>query len=292
MHRQCMPTSLSSTDYVRMKKDREVFNYKCVKCVGGIIVSAEHHEPVKRGRGRPRKHPLPATLPEPEPEVRPTFLAIAAASMPDTSSPMNIDGPGLLPFGVSPIDALPVTITVEARVAVTFTITPVGDASSRFEVPVPVSEDTVELLLHFYILISFAIGEDVKYATPCEVCKIVAGELEDRLKETGKSHENIETGYSIEAKKTKKKYIKSELRLVESLEGLCERILDYRMHKERTDTSRFSKEMSQTFKTLHGLVAKGVKVDLGIPHEMWDKPPAEVTHLKTQASIMSRVNVY
>lgn len=30
----------------------------------------------------------------------------------------------------------------------TFTITPVGDASSRFEVPVPVSEDTVELLQH------------------------------------------------------------------------------------------------------------------------------------------------
>ena len=28
--------------------------------------------------------------------------------------------------------------------------------------------------------------------------------------------------------------------------------------------------------------AKGVKVDLGIPHEMWDKPPAEVTQLKTQ----------
>jgi hypothetical protein len=48
-----MPTSLSSTDYVRKKKDREVFNYKCVKCVGGIIVSAERHRPVKRGRGRP-----------------------------------------------------------------------------------------------------------------------------------------------------------------------------------------------------------------------------------------------
>jgi hypothetical protein len=57
----------------------------------------------------------------------------------------------------------------------------------------------------FYIL-GFAFGEDVKYATPCEVCKIVTGELEDRLKETGKSHENIETGYSIEAKKAKKKY--------------------------------------------------------------------------------------
>ena len=33
--------------------------------------------------------------------------------------------------------------------------------------------------------------------------------------------------------------------------------------------------------------AKGVKVDLGIPHEMWDKPPAEVTQLKTQASTIS-----
>jgi protein canopy 3/4 len=27
---------------------------------------------------------------------------------------------------------------------------------------------------------------------------------------------------------------------------------------------------------------KGVKVDLGIPYELWDKPPAEVTNMKTQ----------
>ncbi|EFX68762.1 hypothetical protein DAPPUDRAFT_329796 [Daphnia pulex] len=44
MHRQCMPTSLSSTDFVRMKKDREVFNYKCVKCVGGT----DYQEVVRR----------------------------------------------------------------------------------------------------------------------------------------------------------------------------------------------------------------------------------------------------
>ncbi len=31
---------------------------------------------------------------------------------------------------------------------------------------------------------------------------------------------------------------------------------------------------------------KGVKVDLGIPFEMWDKPSAEVTHLKTQCDDM------
>lgn len=45
-----------------------------------------------------------------------------------------------------------------------------------------------------------------------------------------------------------------ELRLVESLDGLCERILEYNIHKERTDSTRFAKGMSQTFQTLHGLV--------------------------------------
>ena len=31
-------------------------------------------------------------------------------------------------------------------------------------------------------------------------------------------------------------------------------MLEYRVHKEKKDSSRFAKEMSQTFKTLHGLV--------------------------------------
>lgn len=34
----------------------------------------------------------------------------------------------------------------------------------------------------------------VKYANRCEVCKILATELQDRLGETGKSHEFLETG--------------------------------------------------------------------------------------------------
>lgn len=45
-----------------------------------------------------------------------------------------------------------------------------------------------------------------------------------------------------------------ELRLVESLEGACEKILEYNIHKERKDSTRFAKGMSQTFKALHGLV--------------------------------------
>jgi len=49
-------------------------------------------------------------------------------------------------------------------------------------------------------------------------------------------------------------FLFSELRLVESLDGLCERVLQYNIHKERKDSTRFDKGMSQTFQTLHGLV--------------------------------------
>jgi hypothetical protein len=123
----------------------------------------------------------------------------------------------------------------------------------------------------------------VKYADECEVCKYLTIELNDRLLETGKTHEIIETGYTFDMRMKKKtKYVKSELRLIESLDNICDRLLNYNIHKERTDSTRFAKGMSQTFETLHGLVDKGVKVDLGIPYELWDKPSAEISHLKTQ----------
>lgn len=73
-----------------------------------------------------------------------------------------------------------------------------------------------------------------------------------------------------------------ELRLLESMDGICDRLLEYNIHKERKDSTRFARGQSTTFKTLHGLVEKGVKVDLGIPYELWDKPSAEITNLKTQ----------
>ncbi|XP_054168052.1 protein canopy homolog 3-like [Oppia nitens] len=123
----------------------------------------------------------------------------------------------------------------------------------------------------------------VKYANNCEVCKYLVIELEERLKQTGKTHDVIETGYGFDDQtRHKKKYVVSELRLVESLDGICETLLEYNIHKERKDSTRFAKGMSTTFKTLHGLVDKGVKVDLGMPFDLWDKPSAEVTHMKTQ----------
>lgn len=39
---------------------------------------------------------------------------------------------------------------------------------------------------------------------------------------------------------------------------------------------------SQTMTTLKNLVHKGVKVDLGMPFELWDEPSVEVTDMKKQ----------
>lgn len=102
------------------------------------------------------------------------------------------------------------------------------------------------------------------------------------------SNNRLYYSYSLDDVKPKKRksYKKSELRLIESLENVCDRILDYNIHKERKDSTRFAKGMSETFQTLHGLVNKGVKVDLGIPEELWDKPSAEITNMKIQCENM------
>lgn len=151
---------------------------------------------------------------------------------------------------------------------------------------------TIAIILNLCFFGTFA-GEleekhGVKYADNCEACKILAIELDARLSETGKTHEVLETGYSLDDVKPKKKleYRKSELRLMESMENVCERVLEYNVHKERKDSTRFAKGMSQTFQTLHGLVDKGVKVDLGIPLELWDSPSAEITQMKTQCETL------
>lgn len=117
------------------------------------------------------------------------------------------------------------------------------------------------------------------------MCKVLATEFQAKLTESGKSHAVLETGYSHTKEKKKTKYVTSELRLIETMDGICDRILEYNIHKERKDSTRFAKGQSETFSTLEGLVAKGVKVDIGIPHELWDKPSAEVTQLKTQCEV-------
>ena len=75
------------------------------------------------------------------------------------------------------------------------------------------------------------------------------------------------------------------------MESVCERLLEYNIHKERKDWTRFARGKSETFQALDGLVAKGVKVDIGIPNELWHKPSAEITHLKTQCEVRTTINI-
>ncbi|KFD55267.1 hypothetical protein M514_03908, partial [Trichuris suis] len=138
------------------------------------------------------------------------------------------------------------------------------------------------MICYFFFLLLFAYrssgdhpDDGVVLPSRCETCKVVVAELEMRLLETGKS---LDTTYAGRGKT--KKYRDSDLRLLETLENLCERVIEYSVHKEYKDSRRFAKRQSNTMKTLRGLVEKGVQVDLGIPYELWDWPSVEVTRMK------------
>merc|ERR1711976_168721 len=147
-----------------------------------------------------------------------------------------------------------------------------------------------------YFVAAQLTDKGVIFASSCEACKYMVIELEGRLRETGKNKEKIDIGrFTTNKKKVKVvDYSKSELRLEESLygdkdsdvKGVCERMLEYNMHKERAGSLRFSKGESQTMGTLKGLVDRGVKVDLGIPLDLWDEPSAEVTQMKKQCEVI------
>uniref|UniRef100_UPI003AAE699C protein canopy homolog 3 n=1 Tax=Centroberyx gerrardi TaxID=166262 RepID=UPI003AAE699C len=122
----------------------------------------------------------------------------------------------------------------------------------------------------------------------CEVCKFVSIEMKSAFEETGKTKEVIETNYRfIDNKGTPPiKYVKSDLRFIEVVENVCQRLMGYNLHKERQGSNRFAKGMSETFSTLHGLVNKGVKVVMDIPYELWNETSAEVADLKKQCDVL------
>lgn len=60
------------------------------------------------------------------------------------------------------------------------------------------------MFLNLFLLLSILIfingnspeeEQGVRYANRCETCKILANELQDRLQETGRSHDVLELGY-------------------------------------------------------------------------------------------------
>ncbi|XP_036967714.1 protein canopy homolog 3 [Acanthopagrus latus] len=133
-------------------------------------------------------------------------------------------------------------------------------------------------------------GEDdwVHLPNKCEVCKFVSIEMKSAFHETGKTKEVIDRNYNfIDSKGAPPiKYNKSDLRFIEVVENVCQRLLEYNLHKERTGSNRFAKGMSETFSTLHGLVNKGVNVVMDIPYELWNETSAEVADLKKQCDVL------
>ncbi|XP_029931921.1 protein canopy homolog 3 [Myripristis murdjan] len=118
----------------------------------------------------------------------------------------------------------------------------------------------------------------------CEVCKFVTIEMKMAFEETGKTKEVIERNYRFldDKRAPPIKYINSDIRFIEVVENVCQRLMEYNLHKERTGSNRFAKGMSETFSTLHGLVNKGVNVVMDIPYELWNETSAEVADLKKQ----------
>ncbi|KAM4564816.1 protein canopy 4 isoform 1-T1 [Fundulus diaphanus] len=130
--------------------------------------------------------------------------------------------------------------------------------------------------------------EDERLPNKCEVCKFLTTELQEALEKTGRSKEVLEVGEVLDTGKRRRKikYNTSETRLTEAVDNICERILQYNVHAERPGSLRYAKGSSQTMTTLKNLVNKGVKVDLGMPYELWDEPSAEVTNMKKQCETM------
>ncbi|XP_039622480.1 protein canopy homolog 3 [Polypterus senegalus] len=129
--------------------------------------------------------------------------------------------------------------------------------------------------------------EWVRLPNKCEVCKFVAVEMKSAFEETGKTKEVIDTKYGfMDGKGSPIKYVKSDIRFIEVMETICQRLMDYNLHKERQGSNRFAKGMSETFQTLHNLVHKGVKVVMDIPYELWNETSAEVAELKKQCDVL------
>uniref|UniRef100_A0A3Q1CVT5 DUF3456 domain-containing protein n=1 Tax=Amphiprion ocellaris TaxID=80972 RepID=A0A3Q1CVT5_AMPOC len=148
--------------------------------------------------------------------------------------------------------------------------------------------------MNAYILALFGVcsfvlaNEEERLPNKCEVCKFLTVELQEALEKTGRSKEVLEVGEVLDTGKRRRKikYNTSETRLTEAVDNICERILQYSVHAERPGSLRYAKGASQTMTTLKNLVHKGVKVDLGMPYELWDEPSVEVSDMKKQCETM------
>ncbi|XP_071374804.1 protein canopy 4 [Centroberyx affinis] len=147
---------------------------------------------------------------------------------------------------------------------------------------------TIFALALFWLCSCVIADQDERLPNKCEVCKFLTVELQAALEKTGRSKEVLELGEVLDTGKRRRKikYNTSETRLTEAVDNICERILQYNVHAERPGSLRYAKGASQTMTTLKNLVHKGVKVELGLPFELWDEPSVEVSDMKKQCETM------
>jgi hypothetical protein len=53
VHRTCLPEELTSTDYVRMKKYKEAFNFKCTVCFGRLYGTTSPNTLKRKAKKQP-----------------------------------------------------------------------------------------------------------------------------------------------------------------------------------------------------------------------------------------------
>lgn len=121
-------------------------------------------------------------------------------------------------------------------------------------------------LLPLFLLISifppFSSSFDASpvMADKCEACLITVREMEQSSR--GMRGERCES------------------QLIEWLEGTCDRLLAYHVHRDKQGIDRFQPHKSGTINTIESLKKRGVQVELGFPEEFLDDPEAEIAHLK------------
>ncbi|KAF1749443.1 hypothetical protein GCK72_025911 [Caenorhabditis remanei] len=95
--------------------------------------------------------------------------------------------------------------------------------------------------------------------TKCEICALVSIEFDSQA---ARVHKRVSSEFA------------------DITEKICLGFNEFKIHKEKTDLERFSRAPSKTIETLKQMRDKGVKVELGMPYEMWDQPSAEIFALR------------
>ncbi|PIC21605.1 hypothetical protein B9Z55_026379 [Caenorhabditis nigoni] len=137
------------------------------------------------------------------------------------------------------------------------------------------------LAVFVFLASAFVVKSETDYGfmpTKCEICALVSIEFEQQSAKVHNSYENTFFVSQIVLMSILFQRLTSEF--ADLTEKICEGFNEFKIHKEKSGLERFSRAPSKTMETLKEMRNKGVKVELGMPYEMWDQPPAEIIALR------------